>query len=217
MNTKGLIILGVLAVLYVGAGAYFMLSSSPEYMNITMNCVTFEVPKDNATVLNQTDHYIIYNDSTDNIEIFVFDSENSGLNDMSEAMSFALMRDTFQVGAQLQNTSNLAYNHSDTLDAYTYLTNFGHKNVFIITKNGEDMEHILSKLDSNSVTLSINDTENTTNESTGTTQSSSATKKSSQFKESEYGDYIDDEWVSMSEEEYAERYPVLYHEQSLSE
>ena len=73
------------------------------------------------------------------------------------------------------------------------------------------MEHILSKLDSNSVTLSINDTENTTNESTGTTQSSSATKKSSQSKESEYGDYIDDEWVSMSKEKYAKdiRYCIM--------
>lgn len=34
---------------------------------------------------------------------------------------------------------------------------------------------------------------------------------------SEYGSYINDEWVSMSEQEYAERYPALYHQRALSE
>lgn len=32
-----------------------------------------------------------------------------------------------------------------------------------------------------------------------------------------YGSYINDEWVPMTEAEYAERYPVLYHEKALSE
>ena len=32
-----------------------------------------------------------------------------------------------------------------------------------------------------------------------------------------YGSYINDEWVPMSESEYANRYPVLYHQQALRE
>ena len=32
-----------------------------------------------------------------------------------------------------------------------------------------------------------------------------------------YGSYINDEWVPMSESEYASRYPVLYHQQALKE
>ena len=35
--------------------------------------------------------------------------------------------------------------------------------------------------------------------------------------QSKYGSYINGEWVSMSEAEYAERYPALYHIESLEE
>ncbi|WP_407381906.1 carboxypeptidase-like regulatory domain-containing protein [Methanobrevibacter sp.] len=35
--------------------------------------------------------------------------------------------------------------------------------------------------------------------------------------DSTYGSYINDEWVPMSEAEYASRYPVLYHQKSLQE
>ena len=51
-------------------------------------------------------------------------------------------------------------------------------------------------------------------------QTSSSSKTESQTQsdsDSGYGSYINDEWVSMSEEEYAERYPALYHMQTLEE
>ena len=49
-------------------------------------------------------------------------------------------------------------------------------------------------------------------------QTSSASEtQSSSSQSSEYGSYINDEWVSMSESEYAERYPALYHIESLEE
>ena len=62
-----------------------------------------------------------------------------------------------------------------------------------------------------------NNTNNTTNETTKTTTSTKKSTKNSNKKSSEekYGDYIDDKYVSMSEKEYAERYPALYHERSL--
>ena len=57
MRTKGIILIGaVIAIICIGTGAYLLLNSTPEYMNITMNGVTFEVPKSNATVQNQTAH-----------------------------------------------------------------------------------------------------------------------------------------------------------------
>ena len=40
---------------------------------------------------------------------------------------------------------------------------------------------------------------------------------SSSGSEKSYGSYINDEWVPMSESEYASRYPVLYHQQALKE
>lgn len=45
-------------------------------------------------------------------------------------------------------------------------------------------------------------------QSTSTSQSSSNSK---------YGSYINDEWVPMTERQYAERYPALYHERTLEE
>ena len=46
--------------------------------------------------------------------------------------------------------------------------------------------------------------------------SSSQTQSSSQ-QTSEYGSYINNEWVPMTESQYAERYPALYHIQTLEE
>lgn len=45
-------------------------------------------------------------------------------------------------------------------------------------------------------------------------QSSTSSSSSSS---SEYGAYINDEWVPMTESQYAERYPALYHMQTLDE
>ena len=77
--------------------------------------------------------------------------------------------------------------------------------------------------ENDTINISLNDSQNNTTENTNTTKKTTTTAKSSENKDdkedkkSEYGDYINDEWVSMSEEEYANRYPALYHEQSLSE
>lgn len=62
---------------------------------------------------------------------------------------------------------------------------------------------------STSKKISIVAKEEVSYESASTSQSSKSA--------SGYGSYINDEWVSMSEQEYAERYPALYHQQALSE
>jgi len=62
----------------------------------------------------------------------------------------------------------------------------------------------------------LNETNNTTNETKKSTTTKKSTKKNNKkSSEEKYGDYIDDKYVSMSEKEYAERYPALYHEYSL--
>lgn len=65
-----------------------------------MNEIIFEVPNSDNSIINQTNHYSIYNDSENGVAIYVFDSEGSTLNDMSEMVSFAGIRDANQVGAQ---------------------------------------------------------------------------------------------------------------------
>ena len=71
------------------------------------------------------------------------------------------------------------------------------------------------------INVTINNTTNDTqnNTTTETTKTTTKNTKTSEKKSSdkEYGTYINDEYVSMSEKEYAERFPALYHEQSLQE
>ena len=98
--------LGIIALILIVlvSGAYFMFFNQPQYKNITMNGITVEVPESNVTVLQQTEAFSIYNDTKNKVDIFVFDSTNTGLDDLSDAMTFATVRDTFQVGAVSQNS-----------------------------------------------------------------------------------------------------------------
>lgn len=74
--------------------------------------------------------------------------------------------------------------------------------------------------ENNTVNITLNNSQNNTTENTtiNNTQSTSKSKSKSnnqKSEDSEYGTYINDEYVSMSEKEYAERFPALYHEESL--
>lgn len=160
----------------VSVGTYLMMTPQTQYKNITIDGLTFEVKNSTANVTNSTSNYYIYNDTENNITILLFDSEGMGLNDFDEATVFAAVRDALQMNNQLQNDTNYTYNYTQTVNRYTYLTNYTHKNLFIITQDKGDMEHILStiKLDANA---DNNTTENQTNNTT--TQSSSSNQKSS--------------------------------------
>lgn len=153
MRTKNLLIilLIILAVIGVAVGAYFMLTPQTEYKNVTMDGLTFEVKNVSANVTNMTANYYIYNDTENNITVRLFDSEGMGLNDFDEATQFAAVRDALQMNNQAQNGTNYTYNYTQTVNRYTYLTNYTHKNLFVITQDKGDMEHILStiKLDAN--------------------------------------------------------------------
>ena len=64
-------------------------------------------------------------------------------------------------------------------------------------------------------TVTLNMEEKVT--STQSDSNHASASSSSSGSEKSYGSYINDEWVPMSESEYASRYPVLYHQQSLKE
>lgn len=183
MRTKSLLIIAAVAVICITVAAGLFLMQPQQYMNISVGGVELEIPKSNATVTNQTELYSYYNDSESGIAIFVFDSEGFGLNDAGEAVTFAAIRDSFQINSTLQQESNMSYNYSESLKVYTYLTNYTHKNVFIVTKNKEDMKHILSTIKvQENANQSVNATDNSTN---NTTQSATTTKSSSQSSSSQ--------------------------------
>ena len=82
-----------------------------------------------------------------------------------------------------------------------------------ITNNNNNTN--TSNITNNTTNITLNETNNTTNETAKTTTKTTTKNNQKKSSDQEYGDYINDEWVSMSEKEYAERYPALYHEESL--
>lgn len=179
MRTKNLLIIAVILVVIAGlcVVSYSFLSAT-SYKNITMDGVSMEVRDCNVSVMNQTDRYFIYNDTGNGITILLFDSTGSDLSDSSEMLSFAGVRDANQIEAKLENDGNISYNYSETLKVYTYLTNYTHRNVFIMTEDRDDMKHILSTLKVGESLLKKNET----NETNNTTSSTPAKKSSTRAK-----------------------------------
>lgn len=179
MRTKNVIILVIIAVIIVIAGiaAYTMLPSTPEYKNITMGGITMEVPDNNITVTNRTDLYQIYNDTENNITIYTFDSEDSNLGDLSEMTDFAMARETSQVGGSPVTKDNVSFNESNSTGVCSYVGNYTHKNILVITHDEDQMVHILEtmKLAENTTNSTLNNTNNTTTDTAqvATTQKTS--------------------------------------------
>ncbi|MBQ6220381.1 MAG: hypothetical protein IJJ47_11660 [Methanosphaera sp.] len=174
MRTKNVAIIGVIALIAIVAvcGSYFLFFNHVEYKNITMNGVTMEVPKSDDNVTQNTSLYSRYNDTKNHINAFVYDSTNAGINDLDEAMEFAALREMFQLNATPETNDGITYNYSKSTGVYSYVTNFTHKNVLVVTKDKENMIHIVKTLKVNEE--AVNQTNNTNQT---TTKASSTTKK----------------------------------------
>ena len=173
MRTKNVAILIIIALVAFGAvaGSYFLFFSQPQYKNITLNNVTMEVPESSVNVTQRSSLYSMYNDTKNShVDAFVFDSANAGINDMTEAMEFAMVRDGFQINSTQQTADGITYNYSKSLGVYSYVTNFTHKNVLIVTGDKENMVHIVKS-------LKVKQNETNTTNTTASTKTSSSSKK----------------------------------------
>lgn len=154
-----------------------------------MNGITMEVPESNSTVVQQTEFFSMYNDTQNNVVALVFDSTNMGLNDLAEAVTFAAVRDVLQANATQQTSDSFTYNYSETNKIYTYVGNYSHKNLFIATKNKEDMIHALQTINVDAE-VSLNQT-NQTNQTVTTTQTTKESKPTEESVEREDEKVID--------------------------
>lgn len=204
-------VVAVVLLVALAASSYFLLPSQPQYKNITMNGIAMEVPEGNGSVIQQTDLFSVYNDTENGVAIMVYDSANAGLSDLAEAVTFASVRDVFQANSTQQTDGNLTYNYSESNEIYTYVGNYSHKNLFIATKNKEDMVHILQSINVE-VDLSLNET-NQTNVSvtTKTTTESSSDNESADYEEEEYVDDWDYYEYEASREEIDSGYERDYY------
>ena len=176
MDKKILTLLAIVAIILVAGGTYLFLNSCPHYKNITLNGITMEVPESDINVTQQTDIYSFYNDTENHVDVFVLDSTQFGLNDLTEALTFATLREMFQAGATQQSSDGYDYNYSDTTKVYSYVGNYSHKNILIVTGSRDDMIHILQSINVD-MELSLNDTNQTNETTSAKTSQSTATKK----------------------------------------
>jgi hypothetical protein len=212
MNKKIISVMAIILVLIVACGSYMLFFNGPNYKNITMNGITMEVPDNNKTVTQQTDIYSFYNDTDNNIEIFVLDTTEFGLSDMSEAFTFAALREMFQVGAVQQNTDGFNYNYSETTKVYSYVGNYTHKNILIVTGNKDDLIHILQTINvEEQITLNDTNETNVTEVQPKTTSKKTESKNYEKQSEEEinyeldpdkYYEYVEENYPSYDESGY---------------
>ncbi len=146
MERKNIIISIILILCLMGAVNYLFLPKNTFYDTIELNEVKMKVPSTNNNTTMNLSHYTEYNDTENGVNIYVFDSEGTTLNDAGQLFKFLSNRDINQLQAIQYNKDNLTYNYSSSLNEYTYLKNFKHKNIFVIAKNEEDMQHIIKSL-----------------------------------------------------------------------
>ncbi|WP_455645411.1 hypothetical protein [Methanosphaera sp.] len=174
MRTRNVLLIVVIVIACIGGCAAYILSNPGiEYKNITMNGIQLEVPDGNITPVNQTEHYTIYNDTENDLNIYVFDSEGSNFADLSEMTTFAATREAYQINATSVTKDNVTYNKSESTGICSYTGNYTHKNIIIATSDEDLLIHILNNIKIDEVTANDTNTTNTTNTSSITGSSSS--------------------------------------------
>lgn len=192
MEKNSLIILiVVLLCILIGIGAYVYDSHESSYKNITLNTVQFEVPDSNASVVEQNGAYWTYEDEKNQIQILEYDGNKCNMSDISKLKTFKDMKEDIRVGNTIQDKENLSYNYAEAMKQYNCIQNYSNHNVFIITKNRDDMEHILKTLK-----LTRNDINTTDTGNSSENKSENKTDKltSANLSFDEVDQYFDGDW-----------------------
>lgn len=116
------------------------------YKKININEIELKVPTSNVSVVNSTDHFSTYEDLKNGIKIYVFDDDNTTLSDAQVMFNFISIRDENQLEVSHLEEDKYSFNYSSSLNEYTYLNYTNNKNIFIITKNKEDILKILKTI-----------------------------------------------------------------------
>ena len=157
MDKEKLVIIVILAIICtMGLLNFFVLSENSKTINI--NEIEIKVPNTDNMVKNQTEHYSTYEDTDNGIFIYVFDTQGTSLKDAGEMFTFLTARDVNQLETTQIEEDNYKFNYSASLNEYTYLLNSNDKNVFIVTKNKQDMINIIKSI--KNISSHTNNTDN---------------------------------------------------------
>lgn len=146
---KSVIIVILAIILTMGLFNFFVISETNK--TITVNEIEVKVPDTNNKVINQTEHYSTYEDMENGIFIYVFDSQGTTFTDVKEMFNFLTARDVNQLETIQLEEDDYSFNYSRSLNEYTYLLKSNNKNIFVITKDKEDMLKIIKSIKNKSV------------------------------------------------------------------
>lgn len=156
MDIKKVVIISILFIICVMC-FYNVADNVFNYKRINVNEVQLKVPYSNVSVINQTDHFSTYEDLENGIKIYVFDDDETSLKDVNEMFNFLTVRDVNQMEAILIEDKKFSYNYSSSLNEYTFLNNSNNKNIFVVTKNNENMLKILKSIKINTTVDNVDD------------------------------------------------------------
>lgn len=156
MDIKKVVIISILFIICCLC-FYNAINNEFNYKRINVNEVQVKVPYSNVSVINQTDHFSIYEDLENGIKIYVFDDDETTLKDVNEMFNFLTVRDVNQMEAILIEDKKFSYNYSSSLNEYTFLNNSNNKNIFVVTKNNENMLKILKSIKINTTVDNVDD------------------------------------------------------------
>ena len=71
--------------------------------------------------------------------------------------NFLTVRDINQMEVISVEDKKFSYNYSSSLNEYTYLNNSNNKNIFVVTKNKENMLNILKSMKINTTVDNVDD------------------------------------------------------------
>ena len=192
MREKNIIIIAIVIILLcvLSIGAYFLTQNN--YKNITMSGMTLEVPNSDTEVENVSENYNRYNDTKNNLTIQSWHSNK--LNDSTD------INTTNDMGAQLW--SNIGFNSTyDNVSVYnksgiyTYYDCDTTKGALILItgSNVEDVTHAVKTLKKSNISLvdgaqnyldsmnlSLNDTQNSTDSQANVSSDNSASNSANQ-------------------------------------
>ena len=146
METRKVVLIVIFALICVLSICNVFVSPVNNYKTVTVNDVEVSVPNNNCSVVNRTDHFSYYEDMAGGVMVYVFNSRGSNLTDVKEMFNFITVRDVNQIEVIPVEEEEYSFNYSSSLNEYTCLINVEDRNVFVITKNEDDMIRVLESL-----------------------------------------------------------------------
>ena len=107
-----------------------------------------EVPDSDINVTVQSSCSSNYMDNKNHVLVYGFDSTNTGLSDLGDAIVFAGIRDGISKGSKSVTVDGVTFNETSN-GTCCYSTYFGHKNLFIATDDEDTLIHIVKSLNEN--------------------------------------------------------------------